>query len=190
MMGLILAVLKPLEMLNVTLLTVARWLATALLAIMVLIITYQIIMRVISPAGWTIAAAKFMMLWMIGLAAPIGYRQGSFVGIDLLERSLPRVLSHLLTLVILVLCGIVIFLGTQLGYAEINSFGGKGTIPNFRIELSWAGLKDFQVRNWHAFFSLYLGFCLMMLINIELILRHLVTMLGGADRLAPIGGDA
>ncbi|MEO0357528.1 MAG: TRAP transporter small permease subunit [Pseudomonadota bacterium] len=187
-MGLILAVLKPLEVLNVTLLTIARWLATALLAVMVLIITYQIIMRVISPAGWTIAAAKFMMLWMIGLAAPIGYRQGGFVGIDMLERALPRVLSHLLTLTILVLCGIVVFLGVQLGHAEINSFGGKGTIPNFRIELSWAGLKDFQVRNWHAFFSLYLGFCLMLLVNVELILRHIVKMMGGADRLNQIEG--
>ncbi|MGB1236219.1 MAG: hypothetical protein ACPG5U_10850 [Planktomarina sp.] len=78
----------------------------------------------------------------------------------------------------------------QLGYGEVNSFGGKGTIPNFRIELSWAGMKDFQVRNWHAFASLFLGFCMMFLINIELILRHLVRMLGGEERLRPIEGQA
>ncbi|MGB1236314.1 MAG: TRAP transporter small permease, partial [Planktomarina sp.] len=71
-MGLLLTVLRPLELINVTLLAIAKWLATALLMVMVLIITYQIVMRVISPAGWTISAAKFMMLWMIGMAAPVG----------------------------------------------------------------------------------------------------------------------
>lgn len=185
-MGVLLGVLWPIEQLNSRLLAAARFAAVAIFAVMVLVVFYQIVMRMISPAGWTIAAAKFLMLWMIGLAAPIAYRQGGFVGIDLLERSIPRLAAHLLVLVILLMSTAVIGMCILLGWDMVDSFSGRGTIPGFKIELSWAGLQDFKVRNWHAFASLFTCFCLLGLVNIELLLRHIVRMAGGADRLTPL----
>ncbi|MEM6307616.1 MAG: TRAP transporter small permease subunit [Pseudomonadota bacterium] len=187
-MGLLQTVLRPVETFNIYVLWVARWFATGLLALMVLIIFYQIIMRAIDPVGWTTPAAKFLMLWMIGVAAPIAYRHGGFVGIDLLERSLPRRISQFLTLMILLMSSLVMIYGIQLGHDAVNSFTGKGTIPGFKIELTWAGLKDFKIRNWHAFASLYGAFCLLFIVNIELILRHLVRIMGGGAQLIPLEG--
>ena len=178
--------LRPLEAFNVRLLRLAQWGACALLAVMVLTITFQIIMRPISPQGWTTPLAKLLMLWMIGLAAPVAYRSGGFVGIDLLERALPRLASQLLTLLILLLSGVVLYFGVRLGADMVGSFTGKGTIPGMRIDLSWVGLDTIKVRNKHAFASLYLGMILLFIVNIELLLRHLIRMGGGAAQLSPI----
>lgn len=186
-MGVLMGLLWPVEKFNTGLLAVARALATALLAVMVLVVVYQIVMRLISPVGWTIPAAKFMMLWMIGLAAPIAYRQGGFVGIDLLERSLPRGISNLLILFLLLVSGVVIVTCCFLGWNEVDSFTGKGTISGLKIGLGWLDMADIKFRNWYAFASLYLGMLMLALVNLELILRHLVTMAGGADALSELG---
>ncbi len=186
-MGVLTGLLRPVEMLNSRLLAVAKALAAGLLAVMVAVVVYQIVMRLISPAGWTTPAAKFLMLWMIGLAAPVAYRHGGFVGIDLLERSLPRVLSNILILLILLMSAAVIGTCILLGWDMVDSFTGKGTISGLKISLGWADMKDVKFRNWHAFASLFVCFCLLGLVCVELILRHLVRMGGGADGLTPLG---
>ncbi|MCH2075507.1 MAG: TRAP transporter small permease subunit [Rhodobacteraceae bacterium] len=186
-MALLTGLLWPLEKLNVFLLAIGRVLALAALMIMVAFICYQIFMRLFFDApNWTEEGARFLMLWMTGLIAPLAYRQGGFVAIDMLERALPRVLAAVLTLVLLV-CGLlVIWTCATLGWDNVNSFTGRGTSASLRLPLDWFGGERIKFKNSWAFSSLFVGFCLLLLVNIELILRQVITLFGGGDYLKPL----
>lgn len=186
-MALLTGLLWPLEKLNVFLLAIGRVLALVALMIMVAFICYQIFMRLFFDApNWTEEGARFLMLWMTGLIAPLAYRQGGFVAIDMLERALPRVLAAVLTLVLLV-CGLlVIWTCATLGWDNVNSFTGRGTSASLRLPLDWFGGERIKFKNSWAFSSLFVGFCLLLLVNIELILRQVITLFGGGDHLKPL----
>src|SRR6056297_539079 len=96
-------ILRPLHTLNGSVLWLCRWIAGAALAVMVLVILVQVFFRYVlnNALPWPDEAARFMMLWMTGLAAPIAYRRGGFVAIDMLERALPPRASAALSLVLL-----------------------------------------------------------------------------------------
>lgn len=184
-MALLTGVLGPLEKLNDMLLAIGRALAMAALAVMVAFILYQIVMRYAFNAApnWTEEGARFLMLWMTGLIAPLAYRQGGFVAIDMLERAIPKTLSRLLILVLLVLAMIVLIQCAILGWDNVNSFSGRGKSASLRIPLDIFGGKAVKFKNSWMFASLFVGFCLLILVNIELILRQIITLMGGGDRL-------
>ena len=99
--------LWPLERLNSALLGVGRVIAVTALAIMVCLILGQVFFRYAlnSAPNWTEEGARFGMLWMTGLMAPIAYRMGGFVAIDMVERALPKMIAGLLTLALLAALG-------------------------------------------------------------------------------------
>lgn len=188
-MALLMGPLAVLERINGTLLAIGRALAMAALAIMVFFILYQVVMRYAFNAApnWTEEAARFLMLWMTGLIAPLAYRQGGFVAIDMLERAVPSLLSRLLVLGLLLLAMAVIGQCVVLGWDNINSFIARGRSASLRIPLDWFGGEAIRFKNAWAFSSLFVCFCLLTLVNIELILRQLIVIAGGGDRLAPLG---
>ncbi|MEL6915770.1 MAG: TRAP transporter small permease [Pseudomonadota bacterium] len=190
-MPLLLGLLRPLEKLNDVLLAIGRALAIAALALMVFFILYQIFMRLFFDApNWTEEAARFLMLWMTGLIGPLAYRQGGFVAIDMLERALSRVLSSLLSLLLLGCAMAVIWTCAQLGWENVNSFTARGNSASLRLPLDWFGGERIRFKNAWAFASLFVGFSLLVLVNLELILRQLVTLLGGQARLKPLAEAA
>ncbi|MEL6548884.1 MAG: TRAP transporter small permease [Pseudomonadota bacterium] len=190
-MPLLLGLLRPLEKLNDVLLAIGRALAIAALALMVFFILYQIFMRLFFDApNWTEEAARFLMLWMTGLIGPLAYRQGGFVAIDMLERALSRVLSSLLSLLLLGCAMAVIWTCAQLGWENVNSFTARGNSASLRLPLDWFGGERIRFKNAWAFASLFVGFSLLVLVNLELILRQLITLLGGQARLKPLAEAA
>ncbi len=102
-MGLIFAVLGPLRWLTAGLLAAGYALGIGCVAVMVLAILFQVFMRhVLADAPvWTEELARFLMLWMTGLMAPIAFRRGGFVAIDMVARVLPLRLGALLSLALL-----------------------------------------------------------------------------------------
>ena len=70
---------------------------------------------------WPDEVARFLMLWMTGLIAPSAYRWGGFVSIDMLERFLPKIISTLLTLFLLIVSLFVLIIGLELGLKHINA---------------------------------------------------------------------
>jgi len=182
-MALLLGVLWPLERLNTILLAVGRALALSALAVMVCFILYQVVMRYFFNAApnWTEEAARFLMLWMTGLIAPLAYRQGGFVAIDMFERAIPKALSRVLILILIVIATVVIIQCMLLGWDNVNSLSGRGRSASLRLPLPDG--ETFRFRNYHAYYSLFLGFCLLTLVNVELLIRQIVKILGGGDRL-------
>ena len=188
-MGVLFGLLTPLQLFNDVVLKIGRALAIAALAIMVCLILGQVFFRYVlnDAPNWTEEGARFLMLWMTGLIAPLAYRQGGFVAIDMLERALNRTVASILGLFLLVCALIVLIYAVQLGWNNINSLTGRGNSPSLRLPLELIGGENIRFKNAWAFASLFVGFVLLTLVNIELILRQLITALGGGLRLKPLG---
>lgn len=189
-MPVLFGVLWPLQRLNTGLLAAGRVIAVTLLALMVCFILGQVFFRYVlnDAPRWTEEAARFGMLWMTGLMAPVAYRQGGFVAIDMVERALPRIAAGILTLVLLSLSLWVLCIMWDRGLNNhVVSLSGRGTMPSLRLPLDWFGGESIKFKNQWMFASLFVGVTLLILVNIELILRQIITLLGGAARLTPLG---
>ena len=128
-MSVLLALLWPLERLNTGLLTIGRAIAVVALAIMVCLILGQIFWRYAlnDAPNWTEEAARFGMLWLTGLMAPLAYRQGGFVAIDIVERALPRIIASILTLLLLGISLWVLAIAWDKGLNNhIDTLSGRG----------------------------------------------------------------
>lgn len=193
-MPVLLTLLWPLERLNTGLLAVGRVIAVIALAIMVCLILGQIFWRYVlnDAPNWTEEAARFGMLWLVGLMAPLAYRQGGFVAIDMLEHALPRIVAALLSLVLLGISLWVLLIAWDKGLNNhVDSLSGRGCSSSLRwpfgIEI---GKCKAKFANQYQYAALWVGINLLILVNVELILRQLITLLGGGDRLKPLHHDA
>ncbi len=192
-MPVLLTLLWPLERLNTGLLAVGRIIAIIALAVMVCLILGQIFWRYAlnDAPNWTEEAARFGMLWLTGLMAPLAYRQGGFVAIDMLERALPRLVAGLLSLLLLAISLWVLLIAWDKGLNNhVDSLSGRGCSSSLRwpfgIEI---GKCKAKFANQYQYAALWVGVNLLILVNVELILRKLITLLGGGGRLRSVTGE-
>lgn len=184
-MALLLGLLKPIQLINGFILALGRGISTVALAVMVIVILLQIVMRYFfnNALPWPEEAARFLMLWLVGLMAPMAYRQGGFVAIDMLERALPKSLAALLSLVLIVIPLGVLIVAAGLGYDEITGFGAKFKSPT----LYYPTLEGWEkLPKKYMMASLFVCVCLLILVNIELLIRAIINLLGGGGRLDPL----
>lgn len=187
-MGILLAVLAPLDWLNSHLLRIGRWIGIVAVALMVVAILVQVVFRYVfnNALPWPDEAARFCMLWMTGLMAPTALRRGGFVAIDMLVFALPRLLGNLLSLFLLLISLAVLLVAVQIGYGEVTGFGGKFATASLYVPGSLTLDQWVRVpRSW-MMMSLLVGVVLLILVNLELILRSLITLFGGGERLPDI----
>lgn len=181
-MGAILAVLAPLAWVNGALLKIGRGIGIVAIAAMVVAILIQVVARYLfnNALPWPDEAARFCMLWMTGLMAPTAFRRGGFVALDMISGILPKSGAALLSLVLLLISLAILIVALPIGYSEVTGFGGRFATASlylptfdgwFRVPRSWMML------------SLLVGVVLLLIVNVELILRSLVTLMGGGDRL-------
>lgn len=192
-MALLFGLLWPLERINTAVLAFGRAFAIVALAIMVCLILGQVFFRYVlnDAPNWTEEAARFGMLWMTGLMAPLAYRMGGFVAIDMLGQALPRVIAGLLSLVLLGVTLWVLLIAWERGLNNhLDTLSGKGCSATLRwpfgIEVGKCGEK-FQNRFQYA--ALWVGVNLLILVNIELIIRQVITLAGQGHRLTPLSAD-
>jgi len=187
-MGILLAALAPLDWLNSHLLRIGRWIGIVAVGLMVVAILIQVVFRYVfnNALPWPDEAARFCMLWMTGLMAPTAFRRGGFVAIDMLLQALPKTLGSLLSLVLLLISLAVLVVAVQIGYAEVTGFGGKFATASLYVPGNLTLTEWIRVpRSW-MMASLFVGVVLLVLVNIELILRSLISTLGGGERLPAI----
>jgi TRAP-type C4-dicarboxylate transport system permease small subunit len=123
--------------------------------------------------------------------APLAYRMGGFVGIDMLERALSRTLASILSLVLMSLTMWVLCVAWERGLNNhLDTLSGRGCSSSLRwpggIEVGKCGEK-FQNRFQYA--SLWVGVNLLILVNLELMIRQVITLAGQGDRLTPLTAD-
>ncbi len=179
------AVLAPVQAWNDAALAIGRWVGIIAIAFMVAVTLVQVFARYVlnDALAWPDEAARFAMLWLTGLLAPTAYRRGGFVSIDMLLLMLPLRLGALISLILLAVAGAVLLVATQIGWSEITGFGGRFATAS--LYLPW-GDGWFRIpRSW-MMASLFVGVILLLIVNLELILRSLIALLGGVEGLRPI----
>ena len=183
----LLGLLRPLEWINARLTRLGSALGALALALMVGVILVQVFCRYVlnNSLPWPEEASRFLMLWMTGLAAPAVYRQGGFVAIDMLDAALPRRAAAALALVLLVISGLVLAMALHFGWKHVNS-GWLFNASSLWVPLDLLGMPAIRVKLASMYMSIFLGFALLMAVNIELILRSLIQLGGRGDRLTPI----
>lgn len=187
-MGALLAVLAPLDWLNSQLLRIGRAIGIVAVALMVAAILIQVVFRYVlnNALPWPDEAARFCMLWMTGLMAPTAFRRGGFVAIDMLTHMLPRAIGGPLNLVLLALSLTVLLVAVRIGYGEVTGFGGRFATASLYVPGNVTFSEWIRVpRSW-MMASLLVGVALLILVNIELLLRGLIAALGGGERLPEI----
>jgi TRAP-type C4-dicarboxylate transport system permease small subunit len=189
--GGLLTVLTPIGWVNETLLRVGRAAGIFAVALMVIAILIQVFCRYVlnNALPWPDEAARFCMLWMTGLMAPTAFRRGGFVAIDMINLILPRAVSGLLNLALLSLSLLVLCVAINIGWGEVTGFGGRFATAALYVPMS-LGFDDWMrvPRSW-MMASLLVGVILLAMVNVELILRAIVRLLGGESQLPDIGEE-
>ena len=187
-MGPLLAVLALISFVNEHMLRLGRGIGAVAMALMVVAILIQVFFRYIlnNALPWPDEAARFFMLWMTGLMAPTAFRRGGFVAIDMLLVALPRVLGSVINICLLLLSLLVLVVASNIGYNEVTGFGGRFTTAALYIPTAFDFSEYMRVpRSW-MMASLLVGVWMLVSVNVELILRAIIALFGGKDRMTPI----
>ncbi|MBT8458027.1 MAG: TRAP transporter small permease [Rhodobacteraceae bacterium] len=197
-MALLKALLLPLQLWNDVILKIGRGIGIVAIGLMVAAILIQVFFRYVlnNALPWPDEAARFMMLWLTGLMAPTAYRRGGFVAIDLAVRALPERIGAIVSLFLLVVALAVLLVALPIGWKEVTGFSGSFTtaslqtvfIISFTDGFPWLSFEFgwFKMPRSQMMASLLVGVFLLIVVNIELIIRSLIVLLGGGEDLRPI----
>ena len=169
-------VLRLLVAFNDRVLRIGKTIAWISLVLMVVVILTQIVFRYVlnNALPWPDEAARFLMLWMTGLIAPLAYRHGGFVAIDMVPLALKGTAAHLLVLAILLVSLSVILVATRYGWDHTMGFGGNFDSSSLKLPLDWIGFDVVRVKLRYMYGSLLVCMLLLIPVNLELLLRHLI----------------
>ena len=159
---------------NSTILRIGRQLAWIAIFLMVLVILIQVFFRYIlnNALPWPDELARFLMLWMTGFIAPSAYRWGGFVSIEMLPKLLPKLIENILLLILLSLSLFILIIGFQLGLQHIK-IGWIFESSSIKIPFHLIGGEQKALKLAWMYMSLPVGIFLLILVNIELILRKI-----------------
>lgn len=184
-MALLHGLLKPFQLWNDAVLPIGRWISIVAISLMVLAILIQVFFRYAlnNALPWPDEAARFMMLWLTGLMAPIAFRRGGFVAIDMVVMAMPKKIGLIVNILLLLISAGVLAMAISIGWGEVTGFGGRFATASLYVPLAADFSEWFRVpRSW-MMASLLVGVILLFIVNIELILRAIITFLGGGDEL-------
>jgi len=186
----LLALLRPIALVNTHVLRLGRNLAWISLSLMVLVILLQVVMRYVfnNALAWPDEGARFLMLWMTGLIAPSAFRWSGFVAIDMVPRALPRMIGAVLSIFLLLLSFGVLIVGIQHSINHAFGFGGNFNSSSLKIPLEWVGFESVRVKLRYMYASLFVGIVLLISVNIELLLRAVINLVSPDQELP--GDDA
>lgn len=172
--------IKWIGALNGGALKLARVFAIAAIALMVAAILVQVFFRYVigTALPWPDEFARFCMLWMTGLMAPVAYRHGGFVAIDMLPEFLGRRAAAALSLFLLLVSLLVLVMGIKLGLKHVNS-GWLFSSSSLKVPLSLIGMQSVKLKLVYMYSSLWIGLILLTSVNIELALRSLASLING-----------
>jgi len=181
-MAILLWLLKPLEVVLDIILPIGRAIAVFAIGLMVVAILLQVFCRYVlgNALPWPEELAIFLMLWMTAAIAPSAYRRGGFVALEIVLSALPKRPAAVLSLFLLIISGMVLWIGANMGLGEMTSLAGKFKSASLYYPTTDGWEK---MPNAWQIASLVTGLCLLFVVNIELILRSLITLFGGGDQL-------
>ena len=171
----LLKIYNILEYLNSFMLKIGRGLAWIAIFLMVIVILLQVFFRYVlnNALPWPDELARFLMLWMTGFIAPSAYRWGGFVSIEMLPQLLPKFLENILIIFLLVLSLTILLIGFQLGLQHIK-IGWIFNSSSLKVPLDLIVGEQKSIKLAWMYMSLPVGIILLILVNIELILKKII----------------
>ena len=156
-------------------LKIGRNLAWIAIFLMVIVILVQVFFRYVlnNALPWPDELARFLMLWMTGFIAPSAYRWGGFVSIEMLPQLLPKFFENMLIIFLLVLSLTILLIGFQLGLQHIK-IGWIFNSSSLKVPLDLIGGEQKSIKLAWMYMSLPVGIFLLILVNIELILKKII----------------
>lgn len=166
-------------------------LSVVAVALMVLCILFQIVMRYVfnNAPAWTEEASRFFMLWMVAFVAPKALREGGFVAIQMLEMAIPKKIGAYLGLILQLLAMVVLFGLIAKSYNHVNT-GWLFSSSSLKIPLSLIGMNSIGLKLAWTYMSIFVCSILMMVVSIELVWRNLISIFSPNTKLPPIGHTA
>lgn len=173
---------------NASALTVGRWIGAFCILLMVVFILAQVFFRYVigTALPWPEEASRFLMLWSAGLMIGTAYRRGGFVAIELLVGLLPRILRNLLTLLLLSLALIILYKAWQIGLREVTGLAGRFGTDSLNVPTSWDLSTWKKVPKSWQMSSMLVGIAALVSVTLELMLREVISLFGGARDLPEI----
>ena len=116
----------------------ARWLIIACTAAMIVVVSVQVALRYLlnTSIDWSDEVSRLLFVWCMFLAIPLGIREGSHVGVELLVQFLPAVprrqLARLCTLAGIVLMGVVLWQTVRIAADTWDEL-----MPTLSISANW-----------------------------------------------------
>lgn len=187
MINLLLIINNPVERVNDLAGYIGRNLSICAMGLMVVVILTQVYFRYVlnNALAWPDEAARFLMLWLAGLMGPIALRQGSMVAIIGVQTLLPGLICKVLVFSLLLVSFTVLIVAVKLGWSHVNS-GWLFASSSLKLPFNLIGMKAIKMKLAWSYMSLFIGFCLMSLVNLELLLRSAISIFGGESQLKPI----
>jgi TRAP-type C4-dicarboxylate transport system permease small subunit len=158
--------LAALGRLTGVLLDVCKWASIVLVALIAVIVVLSVIFRYIfnDSLAWAEDASKFLLVWLAFLGAPLGFRHGAHVSIELLPSGLPEWLRRLIRA-----CVHAIVLGLML------------TLVWYGAQFAWNGRSQIaltigDISMFWIFVCMPIGAAVMALVSLELLLTVLLGL--------------
>jgi len=188
MMGVLLGLTTALGRVNASVLCLGRGLGAVCMAGMVVIILAQVFFRYVigTALPWPEEAARFLMLWAAGLMIATAFRRSGLVSIDIMVRMLPERIASVLSFMLLGLSLVVLVVAIRISWGDVTGIGGRFETDSLKVPVSLDGGPWQKVPRAWQMMSMLVGLSMMISVCAELMLRNLIGLFGGADRLHAI----
>ncbi|MFN4056632.1 MAG: TRAP transporter small permease [Roseinatronobacter sp.] len=187
-MALLIGIARWIGIINASALTLGRWLGAICIALMVVFILAQVFFRYVvgNALAWPEEASRFLMLWSAGLMIGTAYRRGGLVAIEVLTAMLPRLLRHVLALALLAMSLVILWKGLQIGLKEVTGISGRFGTDSLNYPVNWTLSEWKKVPKSWQMTSMVVGLVALIAVNLELMLREFIGLIGGEKRLPEI----
>ena len=133
---------RAVEACNRGILAWCRWGVVALVAAITVIVALGVFFRFVlnNSLPWTEEVAKFVMVWLAFIGAPIVLREGGHIAIDIVPTRLPSPLGPLLMiliqLVVMVVLAVLVYQGWALAWNALPQLATTVDVSLFYIFLA------------------------------------------------------
>lgn len=170
------AVIAVLARVNRPILETCRLAALALVIAIASVVAAGVFWRYVlnDSLSWYEEMAKFMMVWLVFMGAPVALRLGGHISIEMLPEALPPRMSALLWLIVTLIVAWCCWMLTYYGFRFAWNGRTQTAIAIGNVSMLW------------IFASIPLGAAVMLLVSVQQALEHLAN----AIRPGSYNGDA
>jgi TRAP-type C4-dicarboxylate transport system permease small subunit len=170
------ALIDGLARVNAPILAACRLSTVLLLAGIAAIVAVGVFWRYVlnDALSWYEEVAKFLMLWLAFVASPLALPTGGHVAVELLPSALPRRARHALAAVVMLT--VAVLMGWLTWFGTTFAWNGRLQVSPTVGEISMAWI----------FASIPVGSAMMLLVALELALRHLGFVVDPARRTGAV----